>query len=159
MSYAKLALGLLLVSASAADAQAPESIKGTTIAPLPLTSYMAVTDTVLRHPDPSDWIMMRGNYEGHGFSGLKQIDKTNVKGLQLAWARVMEPGINEATPIIHNGVMFLGNPNDVIQAIDAVSGDLLWQYRRNLPDGSKIFSGHWGQRKRSVFLYQDKIYT
>ena len=77
--------------------------------------------------------MMRGNYEGWGFSTLDQINKTNVKGLQLVWARTMEPGINEATPIIHNGVMFLGNPNDVIQAIDAASGDLLWEYRRTLP--------------------------
>jgi alcohol dehydrogenase (cytochrome c) len=159
MSYAKLALGLLLLSACAADAQAPESIKGTTIAPHPLTSYAAVTDTMLRHPDPSDWIMMRGNYEGHGFSGLKQIDRTNVKGLQLAWARVMEPGINEATPIIHNGVMFLGNPNDVIQAIDAATGDLLWEYRRTLPSIQAFHNNFWGQRKRSVFLYEDKIYT
>ena len=76
---------------------------------------------------------MRGNYEGYGFSTLNQINKTNVKGLQLVWSRAMEPGINEATPIIYNGVMFLGNPNDVIQAIDAATGDLLWQYRRNLP--------------------------
>ncbi len=159
MSYAKLALGLLLLSACAADAQAPESIKGTTIAPHPLTSYAAVTDTVLRHPDPSDWIMMRGNYEGHGFSNLKQIDRTNVKGLQLAWARVMEPGINEATPIIHNGVMFLGNPNDVIQAIDAATGDLLWEYRRTLPSIQAFHNNFWGQRKRSVFLYEDKLYT
>ena len=92
-----------------------------------------MTDAVLRHPDPSDWVMMRGNYEGWGFSTLDQINKTNVKGLQLVWARAMEPGINEATPIIHNGVMFLGNPNDVIQAIDAASGDLFWEYRRTLP--------------------------
>jgi alcohol dehydrogenase (cytochrome c) len=159
MSYAKLALGLLLVSACAADAQAPESLRGTTIAPHPMTSYAAVTDTMLRHPDPADWIMMRGNYEGHGFSSLKQIDRTNVKGLQLAWARVMEPGINEATPLIHDGVMFLGNPNDVIQAIDAATGDLLWEYRRTLPSIQAFHNNFWGQRKRSVFLYEDKLYT
>ena len=72
MSYAKLALGLLLASACVADAQgpesAPQSVKGTTIAPHPLTSYAPVTDAVLRNPDPSDWLMMRGNYEGWGFS-------------------------------------------------------------------------------------------
>jgi alcohol dehydrogenase (cytochrome c) len=159
MSTAKLALGLVLMSVCAAGAQGPESIKGTTVTRHALTSYAAVTDSVLRHPDPSDWIMMRGNYEGHGFSALKQIDKANVKGLQLAWARVMEPGINEATPIIHDGVMFLGNPNDVIQAIDAASGDLLWEYRRNLPSLAAFHNNAWGQRKRSVFLYEDKIYT
>ena len=70
-------------------------------------------------PIPTDWLMMRGNYQGWGFSTLDQINKANVKGLQLVWARVMEPGINEATPIVYKGVMYLGNPNDVIQAIDA----------------------------------------
>src|SRR3569832_1168826 len=133
MSYAKLALSLLLASACVADAQAPESLKGTTIAPHALASYVPVTDQVLRHPDPADWIMMRGNYEGYGFSSLNQINTANVKSLQLVWARVMDPGIKEATPIVHNGVMFLGNPNDVIQAINAATGDLLWEYRRNLP--------------------------
>ena len=130
MSYAKLALGLLLVSVCAADAQAPESIKGTTIAPHPLTSYAAVTDTVLRHPDPSDWIMMRGNYQGWGFSPLTQVSKTNVKTLQLIWSRLLDPGTMEATPIVFNGVMFIANPNDAIQAIDAASGEVQWQYRR-----------------------------
>src|ERR1700679_1365292 len=136
MSYTRLAFTLLLVSACAAAAQAPEALKGNTIAPHPLKDYVPVTDAVLRRPDPSDWLMMRGNYEGWGFSTLNQIDKTNVKGLQLVWARTMESGINEATPIIHNGVMFLGNPNDVVQAIDAGNGELLWQYRRNLPPDS-----------------------
>ena len=159
MSYAKLALGLLLVSACAADAQGPEKVNGTTIAPHPLATYAPVTDAVLRHPDPSDWVMMRGNYEGWGFSSLDQINKTNVKGLQLVWARAMETGINEATPVIHNGVMFLGNPNDVIQAIDAASGDLLWEYRRTLPSIQAFHNNFWGQRKRSIFLYDDKVYT
>src|SRR3954465_1270280 len=115
MSYAKLtgsrlAGCLLLLSVCAADAQAPESLKGTTISRHPLISYAPVTDAVLRQPDPSDWLMMRGNYEGWGYSSLEQINKANVKGLQLVWARTMQPGINEATPIVYKGVMFLGNP-------------------------------------------------
>src|SRR3954465_9254475 len=112
----KLVMGLLLALAPAAAAQVP-ALKGTTVAPHPLTAYAPVTDQMLRQPNPADWLMMRGNYEGYGFSALKQIDKSDVKGLQLVWARTMAPGVNEATPIIHDGVMFLGNPDDVIQAI------------------------------------------
>ena len=162
--------GIMLIAVAAAAQNYPdprprsgEPVMGTsghiTIVPNPITSYAPVTDEQLRHPDPNEWIMMRGNYEGYGYSPLKQIDKTNIKRLQLVWSRGMEAGINQPTPIIHNGVMFLGNPNDVIQAIDAVTGGLLWQYRRNLPDLTKMPSGHWGQRKRSVFLYGDKLYT
>jgi alcohol dehydrogenase (cytochrome c) len=155
----RLAVALILLTAGAAVAQAPVPVNGTTIAPHPLASYAPVTDQVLRHPDPSDWIMMRGNYEGWGFSKLDAINKTNVKGLQLVWARTMETGVNEGTPIVYKGVMFLGNPNDVIQAIDAASGDLLWQYRRNLPSQEAFHNNFWGQRKRSIFLYDDKLYT
>jgi alcohol dehydrogenase (cytochrome c) len=69
----------------------------------------------------------------------------------------MEPGINEAAPIVHDGVMYLGNPADVVQAIDANNGDLLWEYRRRLPDVQQLHS-LWGQRKRSIALYGDRVY-
>jgi alcohol dehydrogenase (cytochrome c) len=135
------------------------AVNGATFAPHPLASYTPVTEDMLRHPDPDDWIMMRGNYEGYGFSPLDQINRSNVGKLRLVWARGMEPGINEATPIVYKGVMYLANPNDVIQAIDAASGELLWQYRRNLPGPEQFHHNGWGQRKRSLFLYDDKVYT
>src|SRR6478672_10263638 len=113
MGRVKLGLGLLLALAPAAAAQAPAPLKGTTISPHPLTAYAPVTDQMLRQPNPADWLMMRGNYEGYGFSALKQIDKSNVKGLQLVWARTMAPGVNEGAPLVHDGVMFLPNPDDV----------------------------------------------
>jgi alcohol dehydrogenase (cytochrome c) len=150
---AALASGVALAQNAAQPAPT-----GVTSAPHPLAEYQPVTDAVLRNPDPSDWIMMRGNYQGWGFSSLDQINKSNVKSLQLVWARLMEPGVNEATPIVYKGVMFLGNPADVIQALDAATGELLWQYRRTLPSRETLRS-HWGQRKRSVFLYEDKVYT
>ena len=127
--------------------------------PHPIENYQPVTDAILHNPDPNDWIMMRGNYEGYGHSKLKQIDKSNVKNLQLVWSRIMETGVNEPTPIVYKGVMFLGNPRDVIQAIDAASGELLWQYRRELPTFEQMHNNQWGQRKRSIFLYEDKVYT
>ena len=47
----------------------------------------------------------------------------------------------------------------MIQAIDAASGEMLWQYRRRLPSLEEMHNNNWGQRKRSIFLYNDKIYT
>jgi alcohol dehydrogenase (cytochrome c) len=72
-------------------------------------------------------------------------------------AGVLPIGINESAPITYNGIMYLGNPADVIQAIDAVSGDLIWEYRRTLPDPAELHS-LWGQRKRSIALYNDRVY-
>jgi alcohol dehydrogenase (cytochrome c) len=152
------ALAALMALGGAAGGQ-PAALKGTTNAPHPLADFTPVTDAVLRAPDPADWIMMRGNYQGWGFSTLDQINKANVKGLQLVWARGMKPGINEAAPLIYKGVMFLGNPSDVIQALDAKTGELLWEYRRSLPTLEQMHNNNWGQRKRSIFLYDDKVYT
>jgi alcohol dehydrogenase (cytochrome c) len=111
----------------------------------------------MRAPKPEDWLIYRGNYQAWGYSPLDQLNKSNVKNLQLVWARGMEPGINQATPLVYNGVMFLGNPGDVIQAIDAATGDLLWEYRHPLPPLTSFHSTH-GQRKRSISLYGDNVY-
>ena len=154
------AIAALISGAALAQNQAsePKPAGGTTLAPHPLPEYQPVTDAMLRNPAAEDWLMMRGNYQGWGFSSLDRINKANVKGLQLVWSRLMESGVNEATPIVYKGVMFLGNPGDVIQALDAKTGELLWQYRRTLPARDVLLS-HWGQRKRSIFLYEDKVFT
>ena len=120
-------------------------------------NFVPVSDAEMRVPKPTDWLMYRGNYQGWGYSALDQVNKGNVKNLQLAWSRGMSPGLNEITPIVHNGVMYLGNPADVIQAIDAATGELIWEYRLPQPPLEK-FKGTYGQRKRSISLYGDKIY-
>src|SRR5439155_14124299 len=85
-------------------------------------NFVTVTDQTMRAPRPEDWLIHRGNYQAWGYSPLDQINKANVKTLQLVWARAMEPGANEATPLVYNGVMYVGNPGDVIQALDAATG-------------------------------------
>jgi alcohol dehydrogenase (cytochrome c) len=122
-----------------------------------VSNFVTVNEQTIRAPKPEDWLIYRGNYQAWGYSPLAQIDKANVKTLQLIWARAMEPGINQATPLVYNGVMYLGNPNDVIQAIDAANGDLLWEYRHPLPPITSFRANH-GQRKRSIALYGDHIY-
>ena len=47
----------------------------------------------------------------------------------MVWTRPLAEGIQEGTPLVHDGVMFFPNPNDLTQAIDGDTGDLLWEYR------------------------------
>src|SRR5689334_3362404 len=67
-------------------------------------NFVPVTDAMLRSPKPEDWLLFRGNQQGWGYSPLEQINKENVKNLQLVWSRMMAPGLNEITPIVHDGV-------------------------------------------------------
>ena len=98
-----------------------------------------VTDRELLEPDPADWLMWRRTLNSWGYSPLNQIDKSNAGRLQLVWTRGMGPGIQEATPLVRDGVMFLPNPSDYIQALDAATGDLRWEYKRKLPEDLSKF--------------------
>ena len=62
-------------------------------------------------------------------------------------------GPNEATPLFHDGVLFVHSFGDKVQALDAATGDLLWQYARRLPNG---VMPTW---KRSISLYGDRVYV
>jgi|HubBroStandDraft_6_1064221.scaffolds.fasta_scaffold52581_3 alcohol dehydrogenase (cytochrome c) len=98
-----------------------------------LDKLTPVTDADLQNPPPSDWLTWRRTYDDQGFSPLKQINKSNVGQLRSAWSWSLSPGANEATPLVHDGVIFVHSSGDHVQALDAVTGDLLWQYSRELP--------------------------
>ena len=96
--------------------------------------FVRVTDAMLQDPDPADWPMWRRTLDSWGYSPLDQIDRDNVAELRMVWSRGLAPGLQQGTPLVYDGVMYMPNPRDVIQAIDADSGDLVWEYRRSLPD-------------------------
>jgi alcohol dehydrogenase (cytochrome c) len=118
----------------------------------PLDRITPVTDALLQNPPAGDWLTWRRGFDYQGFSPLKQITKANVNNLRVAWTWTLSPGSNEATPIVHDGVMFVHSPGDKLQAIDAVTGDLLWQYARVLPPG--VNAGN----KRAISIYGNKVY-
>src|SRR2546425_7405611 len=106
---AMIALGAMLV------AQAPD--------------FKRVTDAILQNPDSGDWINYRRTQDGWGYSPLNQINTRNVNQLQLAWSWTLGPGISEPTPLVYNGVMYIPSPNGMVQALDAATGELLWQFK------------------------------
>jgi alcohol dehydrogenase (cytochrome c) len=93
--------------------------------------FRPVTEEMLRNPVPGDWLNWRRTDNAWGYSPLDQINRQNVNQLQLVWSWAMDDtGANQPTPLVYDGLMYLPNPRGVIQALDAASGDLIWQYRR-----------------------------
>jgi alcohol dehydrogenase (cytochrome c) len=117
-------------------------------------NYTDVTDEMLRNPDPGDWLMARRNYQGWSHTPLTQITRDNVKELQLAWVWAMnESGAaNEPTPIVHNGIMYLTNPGNILQALDARTGELIWEHRVG-PNATVGIAA-----MRNMAIYQDKVF-
>ena len=99
-----------------------------------LPAFVPVTDQMLQNPDPADWLLWRRTLNGWGYSPLDQINRSNVGRLKMVWSRGMGPGIQEATPLVYRGVMYLPHPSDFIEAMNAATGEPLWEYKRVWPE-------------------------
>ncbi|MGD8384929.1 MAG: PQQ-binding-like beta-propeller repeat protein [Lysobacterales bacterium] len=120
----------------------------------PIENFRPVTGAMLALPDPGDWLSWRRTLDGQGFSPLKQVTRENVGKLKLAWVIAMRDGSNQTTPLVHEGIMYLVNPQNVIQAIDAATGDVIWEYANTYPPESETLGGP----TRTIALYEDKVF-
>ena len=123
--------------------------------PQKIDGYSSVTKARLQNPEPDNWLMYRGNYEGWGYSPLSQINTENVKNLAPVWC--FSTGVvegHESPPIVNDGFMFVSTPENQVLALDARQGDLLWRYKRELPDDLRQLH----PTNRGVALYEDKVY-
>jgi len=112
---------------------------------------------MLQDRAPGDWLMWRRTLNGWGDSPLDQIDRDNVDDLRMVRTRALAPGSQEGTLLAYGGMLYMPNPNDHLQAIDAVTGDLVWEYRRELPDDLLEVLGGLVDVDRNVAIYGDVI--
>ena len=125
--------------------------------PAPSTDFFPVTDAMLQNPAPSDWLMWRRTLDGWGYSPLDQVTRENVDHLQMVWTRALTNGNGEGTPLAYDGVLYVPSSSDVIQAIDAVTGDLRWEHRRDLPEDVYDFVGGNARNNRNIAIYDRLI--
>ena len=115
-------------------------------------NYVPVTEAMLRNPDPADWLMIRRDYRASNYSPLNQITRDNVKDLRLVWSWAMsEGGTSQPAPIVHNGVVYLNNAGNTIQAIDGKTGELIWENRYGTSAAAAAMRG--------IAMYEDKIFV
>jgi len=107
-------------------------------------------DQDLLKPDPSDWVQYSGSYDSHRHSLLNQITPANAATLQGKWTYHMnQQEAIQAVPIVYHGVMYVSQFNR-IDAIDARSGNIVWQYQRPpLTRGAQ----------RGTAIYNNKVFV
>jgi len=149
----------LALSAATASAQQPLPPPPTPETPRPvppiLQGYKPVTAERLKQPEDGDWLMYRRTYDGWGYSPLSQITTENVGRLKPAWT--LQTGQiegHQAPPIVNSGVMFVATPGNQVLAIDAKKGDLLWRFKRPIPEDILLLH----PTSRGVGLLDGKIY-
>ena len=120
-----------------------------------IENYSPVTDARLLNPEPQNWLMYRANYAGWGYSALDKIKASNVKKLVPVWT--LSTGVvegHQSPPMVNNGVMFVTTPQNQVFALDAKTGDVLWFYKKELPDD--LLQLH--PTNRGAALYEDRVY-
>ena len=143
------------VNAAPEVAEISETPTGVTRTYRTASQFTSVSDEELADPPRADWLHWRGTPGAQGYSPLGQINRGNVHRLQLAWVWGMEPGISQPSFLVRNGVIFLPNQANVIQAVDGKDGTLLWEYRRQFAEGTSIGRGHL----RSLALWEDLVFV
>lgn len=119
-----------------------------------ITDYPPVTRALLEAPPDDAWLSWRRTLDGQGHSPLKQINRRNVGDLSLAWSIAMRDGSNQVTPLVHDGIMYLTHPGNIVQALDARNGELIWEYAYPFPPAAKTLGGP----TRNIALYGNKLF-
>ena len=144
MIFAVCILALLLVSIESVHTQSP-------------SSFVPITDDMLQDPSDEDWLMWRRTLDSWGYSPLDEINTDNVDQLRLVWSRGLRQGAQQGTPLAYNGMLYMPNPNDIIQAINAVTGDLVWEYQRPIPADINEYMGGLISVNRNIAIYGNTI--
>ena len=123
----------------------------------------AVDDARLRKAsqdgqDAANWLSHGRTYDEQRHSPLKQIDVTNVNTLGLAWSYDLDTDRGqEATPLVVDGVMYSTSAWSKVQALDAATGKLLWQYDPKVP-GEVGVKACCDVVNRGVAVYKGRLY-
>ncbi|MBI2186184.1 MAG: PQQ-binding-like beta-propeller repeat protein [Acidobacteria bacterium] len=114
-------------------------------------NFVPVTDAMLRNPPPGDWLMVRRNYQAWSHSPLTEITPANVGRLRLAWVWAMnEGGQSEPSPLVHDGIVYLINTGNIVQALDGRTGELIWEHHVGPETASTM---------RNIAIYEDKVFV
>jgi alcohol dehydrogenase (cytochrome c) len=102
----------------------------------------------MANPSPENWLMWRGNPQAWSYSALDQIARENVGSLRLEWVWNMHEGDSQPAPIVYDGIMYLINTSNIVQALDASNGELIWEHAAGPATSEDM---------RNIAIYQDKI--
>ncbi len=94
------------------------------------------------------WSQYLGGADSSQYSSLKQINKSNVKQLEVAWTYQTGPGIYTFNPTVVDGVMYVLAQSNSVVALDAATGKQLWSHPNMGAVGARGMN-YWENKDRS----------
>ena len=118
-----------------------------------------VTDAMIAQAKEGEWLSYGRDYNEQRFSTLTQINDANVGQLGLAWSADLDTARGqEATPLMHDGVLYTTTAWSMVKAYDARTGKLIWAYDPKVPR-EKLVDVCCDAVNRGVAIYGDKVYV
>ncbi len=118
-----------------------------------------VTDALLTSGVADEWLSYGNDRGEQRFSPLTQVSDANVSQLGLAWSVDLETARGqEATPLMHDGVLYISTAWSMVKAFDAKTGALKWSYDPKVPRDTLV-RACCDAVNRGVALYGDKVYV
>jgi alcohol dehydrogenase (cytochrome c) len=126
------------------------------LAPLALDAQVTYDRLVRAAEEPQNWLTYSGGYASQRYSLLRQIDRSNVKDLELKWILPNQVfGAWQSTPLVADGIMYVTQrPNDVL-ALDAQTGRVFWLYRYTVSPEARVCCG---SNNRGVAILGDTLF-
>ena len=119
-----------------------------------------IDDTTLTAPDAADWPGYGRDYSEQRMSPLDQIDATNVRELGIAWyLDLPEDRSLTGTPLAVDGVLYFNGSYNVVRAVDAKSGKLLWEYDPNVTEVSGDRLRMMWDWNRGIAYWKGRVYN
>jgi quinohemoprotein ethanol dehydrogenase len=141
-----LALAALLPLAACGTKPSPPATEG-------------VTDAMIAAAPEGEWLSYGRDYAEQRFSPLTQISDANVGQLGLAWSADLDTARGqEATPLMHDGVLYITTAWSHVKAYDAKTGAVKWEFDPKVPR-EKLVQVCCDAVNRGVALYGDKVYV
>lgn len=161
-----LVAGVLAVAVAMAvgraDAQ-PTALTNVSANAATITAAPAFTPQQLSATPNGDWITTGGSISSQRYSALDQITASNVGRLKQAWKTDLDnSGVGpkysaEGTPLVYDGIMYIGTGNNDIFALDATNGEHLWKYESKIAQNNNTVCCGW--LSRGLGLGEAKIFS
>ena len=121
-----------------------------------VTAAPAFTPDELAATPMENWINNGGANNNQRYSGLDQINTSNVANLKEAWHIHLDGSgmaakySAEGTPIVYNGVMYIPTGNSDVFAVDATNGQRIWTHLSGMEQTINTACCGWDNRGVSI---------
>jgi quinohemoprotein ethanol dehydrogenase len=159
MNFARIIFVLTALLATACQQPETTNTQPVETVATQIDPVIGVGTATIVQADPTEWLSHGRTYDEQRYSPLSEISTDNVKDLGLAWAFDLgtSRGI-EATPIVHDGVLYVTATWNLVYALDAKTGAKIWEFDPEI-DRSRAAYACCDVVNRGVAIWGEKIFT